>query len=169
MLQLIQVWKGWYFWLLFPCQIVCFNPYQLAGPFWPDTLRQNSLLQQHLQGSFLQATKMTHGIAQMSHILQSEISSLLNINLQGKRSSSSVSYCAACSQGKQWGKRHNIKDFLKILYDRLTSQKPGHKKPCSTQQSKQTIPLSFEISGKLPELIFQTDRIILILWRYVPL
>lgn len=118
-LQQIQVWKGWHFWVYFPHQItpVCFNPYQWVGPFWLDTLRENSLLQQHLQGNFLQATKMSHGIAQMSHILQSERSRLLNINLQGKRSSSSVSYCAACAQGKQWGKKHNIKDFLKIFYE----------------------------------------------------
>lgn len=101
-LQLRQVWSGWHTEIYFPHQInfFHFNSYQVVWPCWPDALWEYSLLQQPLQGNFPQATKMSHGIAQMSHILQHETSPLLNINLPGKRRSSAVCYCAACAQGK---------------------------------------------------------------------
>lgn len=48
-LQLIQVWKGWNFGIYFLARFfsVWFNPSQLMGSFTPNTLRENSLLQQH--------------------------------------------------------------------------------------------------------------------------
>lgn len=109
----MQVQSGWNIWVYFPCQInfVCFNSYQIVWPSWPDMLSKYSLLQQHLHGNFLQATKMNHGIAQMSHILQYETLPFLNINLPGKRWSRAGCYCAACAQGKKWRQKHNIKRF----------------------------------------------------------
>lgn len=170
----MQVQSGWNIWVYFPCQInfVCFNSYQIVWPSWPDMLSKYSLLQQHLHGNFLQATKMNHGIAQMSRILQYETLPFLNINLPGKRWSRAGCYCAACAQGKKWRQKHNIKRFSEDTLQNSIGQhstEVGPRKVRPKTAKHTPPPPSLQIKGKLQVHKLHTHWIPSVLWKYVPM